>query len=60
MTDTVQDSALRVEMLILEEQADNAKARDLYWKPMAWLGAIRPIREKQPIFSYPKRYETDP
>ena len=27
---TVQDSALRVEMLNLEEQADNAKARELY------------------------------
>jgi hypothetical protein len=40
--DTVQDSALRVEMNNLEEQADNAKARELYWKPMAWLGAIRP------------------
>ena len=39
---TVQDSALRVEMLNLEDQADNAKARELYWKPMAWLGAIRP------------------
>jgi hypothetical protein len=39
---TVQDSALRVEMLNLEEQADNAKARELYWKPMGWLGAIRP------------------
>ena len=39
---TVQDSALRVEMLNLEEQADNAKACELFWKPMAWLGAIRP------------------
>ena len=39
---TVQDSDLRVEMLNLEEQADNAKARELYWKPMGWLGAIRP------------------
>ena len=39
---TVQGSTLRVEMLNLEEQADNAKARDLFWKPMAWLGAIRP------------------
>jgi hypothetical protein len=29
-------------MLNLEEQADNAKARELYWKPMGWLGAIRP------------------
>ena len=27
-----------MEMLNLEEQADNAKARELYWKPMGWLG----------------------
>jgi len=26
----------------LEEQADNAKARELFWKPLSWLGAIRP------------------
>jgi len=26
----------------LEEQPVNAKARDLYWKPLSWLGAIRP------------------
>ncbi len=39
---TVPDSTLRVEMNNLEEQADNAKARELFWKPMAWLGAIRP------------------
>jgi len=29
-------------MNALEEQADNAKARDLYWKPLSWLGTIRP------------------
>ena len=40
----VQDSALRVEMLNLEEQADNAKARELFWKPLSWLGAIRCLR----------------
>jgi hypothetical protein len=40
--DTVQESSLRVEMNALEEQADNAKARDLYWKPLSWLGTIRP------------------
>ena len=39
---TVPDSALRVEMNNLEEQADNAKARELFWKPLSWLGAIRP------------------
>jgi hypothetical protein len=23
-------------------QADNAKARELFWKPLSWLGTIRP------------------
>jgi hypothetical protein len=36
------DSTLRVETNGLEEQTDNAQARDLYWKPLSWLGAIRP------------------
>ena len=39
---TVADSTLRVEMNALEEQADNAKARDLSSKPLSWLGTIRP------------------
>jgi hypothetical protein len=39
---TVQDSTLRVQMNALEEQADNAKARELFWKPMSWLGTIGP------------------
>jgi hypothetical protein len=26
----------------LEEQADKAKACDLFWKPLSWLGTIRP------------------
>jgi hypothetical protein len=39
---TVPESILRVEMNALEEQTDNAHARDLYWKPLSWLGAIRP------------------
>jgi hypothetical protein len=43
---TVQDSTLRVEMNNLEEQADNAKARELFWKPLSWLGAIRPTSAK--------------
>jgi hypothetical protein len=30
------------EMNALEEQADNAQARALYWKPLSWLGTIRP------------------
>ena len=32
---TVQDSTLRMEMNALEEQADNAKARELHWKPLS-------------------------
>ena len=39
---TVPESSLRVEMNALEEQADNAKASDLYWKPLSWLGTILP------------------
>ena len=39
---TVPVSTLRVEMNNLEEQADNAKARELFWKPLSWLGTIRP------------------
>ncbi len=39
---TVPDSTLRMEMNDLEEQADNAKARDLHWKPLSWFGTIRP------------------
>jgi hypothetical protein len=39
---TVPESTLRVEMNGLEEQAEKAKARDLYWKPLSWLGTIRP------------------
>jgi hypothetical protein len=27
----------------LEAQADNAKARDLHWKPLSWLGTLRPM-----------------
>ena len=39
-TDT--DSTLGMEMNGLEEQADYAKARELFWKPLSWLGTIRP------------------
>ena len=39
---TVAGSTQRVEMNGLEEQADNAKARELFWKPLSWLGTIRP------------------
>jgi hypothetical protein len=41
---TEKDSTLRVEMNAMEEQADNAKARDLYWKPLSWLGTMRPTK----------------
>jgi hypothetical protein len=27
----------------LEEQADNDKASDLYWKPLSWLRTLRPM-----------------
>jgi hypothetical protein len=37
---TVKDSALRIEMN--EEKAENAKARDLHWNPLSWLGTLRP------------------
>jgi hypothetical protein len=39
---TVADSTLRVEMNGLEEQADNAKAREIFWMPLSWLGTLRP------------------
>ncbi len=41
---TVQDSALRMEMNALEEQAENTKASDLHWKPLSWLGTLRPTK----------------
>ena len=52
---TVPDSTLRVEMNNLEDQADNAKARELFWKPLSWLGAIRPTRDLLPSAAYPRR-----
>jgi hypothetical protein len=39
---TVPESSPRVETNALQEQADNAKSRNLYWKPLSWLGTIRP------------------
>ena len=39
---TVQESSLHVEMNTLEEQANNNKTSNLYWKPLSWLGTIRP------------------
>jgi hypothetical protein len=37
----VPDSTLRMEMNALE-QADNSKACELHWKPLSWLGTLRP------------------
>jgi hypothetical protein len=34
---TVPDSTLLVEMNNLEEQADNDKAHELFWKSLSWL-----------------------
>jgi hypothetical protein len=53
---TVADSTLRVEMNGLEEQADNAKARELFWKPLSWLGTIRPTSAHDAF--YPELWET--
>jgi len=39
---TVPESTLRVVMNELEEQAENTKACDLFWKPLPWLGTLRP------------------
>jgi hypothetical protein len=39
---TVPESTLRVEMNGLEEQADNAKARELFWKPLSNSGPSGP------------------
>ena len=33
---------MRVEIKGLEEQADNAKPRELWWKPLSWIGTLRP------------------
>jgi hypothetical protein len=41
---TVPDSTLRVEMNNLEEQTDNVKARELFWKPLSWLDLLDAIR----------------
>ena len=39
---TATESTLVVEMNGLEEQANNTKALNLYWKSPSWLGTIRP------------------
>jgi hypothetical protein len=44
---TVEDSALRAEMAGLESQAEDAPKRILFFKPMSWLGQIRPHRRDE-------------
>jgi hypothetical protein len=41
---TVEESVLRMEMTGLESQEEDASQRVLFYKPMAWLGQIRPHR----------------
>jgi hypothetical protein len=39
---TVEDSVLRTEMVDLESQEEDAPKCILFFKPMSWLGQIRP------------------
>jgi hypothetical protein len=41
---TAEDSVLRTEMASLESQEEDAPKRILWFKPMSWLGQIRPHR----------------
>ncbi len=41
---TVEESVLRTEMTGLESQEEDAPKRVLFYKPMSWLGQIRPDR----------------
>jgi hypothetical protein len=41
---TVEESVLRMEMVGLESQEEDAPKRVLFFKPMSWLGQIRPHR----------------
>ncbi len=41
---TVEESVLRTEMTVLESQEEDAPKRVLFYKPMSWLGQIRPHR----------------
>jgi hypothetical protein len=44
---TVEDSVLRTEMTGLESQEEDAPKRILFFKPMSWLGQIRPHRRDE-------------
>ena len=47
ITATVANSALRVEMKALEPEHEGATARSLWYKPMAWLGVLRPLSQAE-------------
>ena len=44
---TVEESVLRTEMADLESQEEDAPKRVLFYKPMSWLGQIRPHRRDE-------------
>jgi hypothetical protein len=44
---TVEDSVLRTEMASLESQEEDAPGRVLWFRPMSWLGQIRPHRRDE-------------
>jgi hypothetical protein len=44
---TAEDSVLRTEMANLESQEEDAPRRVLWFKPMSWLGQIRPHRRDE-------------
>ena len=44
---TAEDSVLRTEMVSLESQEEDAPRRVLWFKPMSWLGQIRPHRRDE-------------
>jgi len=44
---TVEESVLRMEMTGLESQEGDAPKRVLFFKPMSWLGQIRPHRRDE-------------
>ena len=47
ITATVANSALRVDMEALEPEQEGAPARSLWYKPMAWLGVLRPLSQAE-------------
>ena len=47
ITATVADSALQVEMEALESEKEGAPTRYLRYKPIAWLGVLRPVSQAE-------------